>query len=722
MLKINFRPLFIVAISLILGIVCLASFSFNVNWIGIISLVIFAVIIVTCITLLLLTLIKKNNKFINFILKFKRTALCVVIGMLISLVSFNVVLAVFNSGNVTTYNDVTISGKISNVKNYNNYMVVNLDNISVNQSHVNGKLELGLTKSDSSITSNFVAGNIVTVNTNLEKVSANYNTVYQIVNNIKFSANSNVYNVTISNGNKTFKDTLKQNVLNNFSLTLNVDNAGLAYSMLFGEKDNLSEDVYNAFSFSGLAHILAVSGLHIGFLVALLVGFLNLVKCNKHLKNILVFVVLFAYAYLTNFSPSVLRAVIMSMVMLLSKTYNKEYDALSSLSLAAIIILAFSPFSIFTVGFQLSFACVFAIITLSPLIGYCLKFIKCPKRLAEALSISLAINFGVFAITAHHFNTINFISVISNLIVLPLFSICFTLLFIFGFIGAFTPVFNFMLIIPNVILHFIKLFANLIAQVNIFNMHVFNVGYVVVLTMLLAMYLIKFLISSSKIKLSIGAGLIALAIVLTIVTNIPVNFNNYNVMASYSRYGNNAIITTNKNEIILVVNNALNYNYISNLTDKAKLNHVDAVVCFNYSAKDNYVLNDIVDNLKPKILVFESENKSSIIREFKGKADLRFYLDSFSLSDINFSFVKNDFNVVGLEADINNSKILFVADNIKNSDCYFFNENYNLIISNNNNIDFNNFDVKFNELVTYRKTKAERNINLSQSLFFTKTI
>lgn len=722
MLKINFRPLFVTALSLILGIICLASFSFNNNWLGVLSLVMLILFAVICVTMFLLSFINKQIKFFNFINKFKRFLLSVIVGLIISVISFNVVLNLFNNTSVTNYNDVTVSGKISDVKNYNNYLVATLSNVSVNNKDVNGKLELGLTKSESSVTTNFVEGNNVTISTDLVKVTASYNTVYNIINNVKFSASSNIYNVTVTNGNKTFKDLVKHNVLNNLKLTLKSENAGIAYSILFGEKDNLSEDVYNAFSFGGLAHILAVSGLHIGFLVAMLVGLLSLIKCNKHLRNIIVLLVLIVYAYLTNFSPSVLRAVIMSMVLLLSKTYNKEYDALSALSLAAIIILAFSPFQIFTVGFQLSFACVFAIITLAPFITDCLLFIKCPKRLAETLAISLAINFGVFAITAHHFNTINFASVISNLIVLPLFSVCFMLLFIFGFIGALTPVFNFMLIIPNVILHFIKLFANLIAGTRVFNIKVFDVGYLIVLIILLALYLIKFLITKPKVKAVIGSVLIFIAIILTVVTNIPANFNSYNLNINYSRYGNNAVVTTAQNETILIVNNLTNINYITNLTDKSKLNSVDAVVCFDYSVKDNEVLSDVVTKLKPKFMVFEDEFKYNIKNEFKEKTNLRFYSDGFTLSDISFKYVKNDFSTIGIRVDVNNNKILFVADNIKKSDCYYFTENYNLIVSNNNNIDFKSFDVKYNEIITYRQTKVLSNFVLSDMLFFTKTI
>lgn len=720
-MKINFRPLFIVAISLILGIVCLASFNFNNTGVGIFALVVIITLMLTFAILFLLSLINKNNRFFSFIKKFKPTALCVLIGTTISVASFYTILTLFNSNENITLNNVTLSGRICDVKNYNNYMVVNLDNVKIDGKDISGNSELSITKSDNAITSNIVNGNYLSLTTDLYKVNAGYETVYKIVNNIKYSSSSFVGNITITNANKTVKDVIKQNVLNNLTLTLNADNANLAYSMLFGEKDNLSDDVYNAFSYSGLAHILAVSGLHIGFLVALLVGLLNLLKCNKHLKNIIIFIILFLYAYLTNFTPSVVRAVIMSLVLLFSKTYNKEYDALSSLSLAAIIILIFSPFSLFTVGFQLSFACVFAIITLAPLISDCFVSIKFPKRLADALAISLAVNIGVFSITAHHFNVINFVSVISNIIVLPLFSVCYMFLFVFGFIGAITNVFNFMLTIPNLILHFIKIFANFIAEINFLNIKVFSVGYLVISLMLLALFIIKFLITKPKIKCLLSSALIVIAIVITLLTNMPATFNSYNLMASYSRYGNNAVLTTNKNETILVLNNLNNFNYVSKLLDKSKLHSVDAVILYGYSVKDNDTLNKIVKVYKPKIMVFEDNYKNQVLNEFSKKASLQFYNNNFALSDLNFSYIKNDFNTIALKVEINSELVLFVADNISKTDCYYFLDDYNYVISNNNNIDFKAYDVKYKNLITYRETKVLDSVKLNSLLFFTKT-
>ena len=88
---------------------------------------------------------------------------------------------------------------------------------------------------------------------------------------------------------------------------------------------------------------------------------------------------------------------------------------------------------------------------------------------------------------------------------------------------------------------------------------------------------------------------------------------------------------------------------------------------------------------------------------------------------MNFSYIKNDFNTIALKVEINSELVLFVADNISKTDCYYFLDDYNYVISNNNNIDFKAYDVKYKNLITYRETKVLDSVKLNSLLFFTKT-
>ena len=113
----------------------------------------------------------------------------------------------------------------------------------------------------------------------------------------------------------------------------------IGYAMLFGESDILEDEVNDSFKYSGVAHLLAVSGFHISVIVSVLVFLLNKLKANKGVMISVVGVILAFYAYLCSFSPSVIRAILMSLLLMYANIKNKEYDRLSALSLSLIVIL-----------------------------------------------------------------------------------------------------------------------------------------------------------------------------------------------------------------------------------------------------------------------------------------------------------------------------------------------------------------------------------------------
>ena len=125
-------------------------------------------------------------------------------------------------------------------------------------------------------------------------------------------------------------------------------------AFILGDRSGLSKEVYSVFKYTGTVHILAISGLHIGIII-----FLLLVLRESGLF-------LLFYSFVTGLRPSVIRAVIMGTTFLLSFLVKKEYHVYNSLGLAAIIILAIWPWQVFDVGFQLSFLSVLSIIFLSP--------------------------------------------------------------------------------------------------------------------------------------------------------------------------------------------------------------------------------------------------------------------------------------------------------------------------------------------------------------------
>ena len=135
---------------------------------------------------------------------------------------------------------------------------------------------------------------------------------------------------------------------------------------------------------------------------------------------------------MTGFSPSVVRAVIMAIIVLIGQILYRETDIITSLSFAAVILLVFSPITLFNMGFQLSFAATFSLILFYKHIKKLLSFKFIPKYLTDLLAVTLSAQLGVLPITAFYFNKISLISVFTNIVVVPLTGIITILGFYYG--------------------------------------------------------------------------------------------------------------------------------------------------------------------------------------------------------------------------------------------------------------------------------------------------
>ena len=249
---------------------------------------------------------------------------------------------------------------------------------------------------------------------------------------------------------------VKYNILkwarNTIKANLSGDAGEVAYAMIFGDKTFLSEDLRDEFNATGLSHILAVSGLHVGFITIILSFVLKLFIKKKNVVSLLIIVGLLIYAYLCSFSPSVVRAVCMAGVASLAMVNGAMYDQVNAISVAGIINVFMSPTNIFNIGFLLSFAVVFSIITFSKKFLFYFDGIL-PEKLAGLLSVSLSAFIGGLPITLYFFNSLSIISLVMNIVIVPLISFVFIILVGALIISFILPIFKeAMLVIPNFII------------------------------------------------------------------------------------------------------------------------------------------------------------------------------------------------------------------------------------------------------------------------------
>lgn len=213
---------------------------------------------------------------------------------------------------------------------------------------------------------------------------------------------------------------------------------GLILAMLTGERGGLDSRSQRQLAEAGLMHLTAVSGLHCGFLIALL-GLLTLRR--QRLTALAGYPVLLLYMLMAGSTPSVVRACVMVGLTLLAPLAGREADAPTSLSAAALVILLVNPFAIASVSFQLSFAAVAGLLALSPRVYAGLG--KGTGRLGRFFRATLAASAGVTVFTAPlsaaYFGSLSLVSPLASLMVLWMAPVLFALALLVTALCALLP-------------------------------------------------------------------------------------------------------------------------------------------------------------------------------------------------------------------------------------------------------------------------------------------
>ncbi len=207
-----------------------------------------------------------------------------------------------------------------------------------------------------------------------------------------------------------------------------------------GDKRYLENSVRGAFSKSGTMHILAVSGLHTGILFSF-VTFILIPLGGNRFSNITRYIIqiifLWGYASFTGFSPSVFRASLMLTVHLTAKMAGRGNWLFHSLTLSALIICIINPYSIFELGFQLSYTALLSIIFIHPTINLLYKpTLKFSKYIWGVISMSIACQIGTSLIIITTFGYFPVYFLLANLIAIPLTSIILLLSSVVPFLGG----------------------------------------------------------------------------------------------------------------------------------------------------------------------------------------------------------------------------------------------------------------------------------------------
>ncbi|MFQ5428376.1 MAG: DNA internalization-related competence protein ComEC/Rec2 [Thermodesulfobacteriota bacterium] len=233
-------------------------------------------------------------------------------------------------------------------------------------------------------------------------------------------------------------------------------NPAILKALITGEKQGLSPEVRSAYARTGTAHVLAISGLHVGILAYFSYFILmRLMKLSPYLalrinikKTALLMslIPIMGYGLLAGFSRPTERAVIMATALILAVFMDRGKNYYNTLALAGLFILALAPGSIFEASFQLSFLAVFFILFLTPILyapfkahfdkkakdrevylgeSTLLRFGRVTlsymsRRVTGLMAVTVAASLGTWPVLAYHFNALSTVGLGANLLVLPL--------------------------------------------------------------------------------------------------------------------------------------------------------------------------------------------------------------------------------------------------------------------------------------------------------------
>lgn len=244
---------------------------------------------------------------------------------------------------------------------------------------------------------------------------------------ILYSANvklSSIRSVAVSNSLQNKIDALREKLIIKIEKSqLSRSSAEFLISLLLGDKTLLASDTRESLSNAGMAHILAISGMHVAILFSIFLALLFPLSFFgfSHCRRILAIVLIWLYVIFSGASPSTVRAAIMATLLVTAIILQRKHSSLNALLAAAVIILLINPFFLWDIGFQLSFVCVASILIFvnkaNPVRQH-----QHPRtfKLMAATLVTLITTLCTWILTAYYFEIVPLLFLPSNLLLLPL--------------------------------------------------------------------------------------------------------------------------------------------------------------------------------------------------------------------------------------------------------------------------------------------------------------
>lgn len=427
---------------------------------------------------------------------------------------------------------------------------------------------------------------------------------------------------------------IRSNIICEVNSNLTSDASSVFLGIMLGEKSQITDEINTYFREGNMAHILAVSGAHVSYVMLALSILLG--RFNKRFYLMCAIAVLSFFMILTNFTPSVVRACIMAIIALIAKLVYRKSDIYNNLGISALIILLYNPYTILNIGFQLTYLGTLGIILVSKNISVYLdkkmfnkehKYSKLKlknilknklkKFIVNSIFISLSVQILIAPIIILNFNMLSYNFLISSIIATPIFagimivgifsliigSICFpilqilldSLIFISKFISN-LPFSKFVILTPNI---------------------VWIVSYYIIC--------IAFLISKSREKIiNMLKKLVTILLIICLAFSCVQKLNNRDLRIFFIDVGqgDSSLIITPKNKVILIDGGgSLDESYdvgksvlVPYLLDRG-ISLIDYMMVSHFDNDHVGGLMYVLENLKVKNILISKQSKDS--KEYK---------------------------------------------------------------------------------------------------------
>ncbi|MGD9676787.1 MAG: DNA internalization-related competence protein ComEC/Rec2 [Vulcanibacillus sp.] len=251
----------------------------------------------------------------------------------------------------------------------------------------------------------------------------------------------------------------------------NQSQAGFLKSILLGDSGDIPSDLQDDFSITGLSHLLAISGLHFSIIAFIFFAILLKFRVTRENASIIVSIILIFYMILIGLRPSVVRATIMTILMLYGFVFKNKFSALQAFGIALFATTLYNPIWIFDIGFQLSFTITFYILW-----GYPEVYQKLPLKegiVKKGIALVIITQLASFPLIYYYFHQYSLVSWIANLILVPFFS---SIILPFGLVLLVFGSFNLSIIdllaeIMSFILNNLFIIIDWIADLSVFHFY-----------------------------------------------------------------------------------------------------------------------------------------------------------------------------------------------------------------------------------------------------------